>query len=549
MSFVAKLIIENKEIDLLSYRFGFSKKVNEQSRPIQLTSFKGLEMEIEATESIYFEEWMTSERAIEKIELQIFYPYLNGGSKIMTFYDCYLIGFQTTFSNSNEEPMINRLKITSAGVKTPNSELEYTTDWRKTFSITEQYQTPVYETPVNEIQGEETEKQLKEEIIDSWWSSDFEGENKINKASIGETTYFHIKTKNIPDNTELNFNLIDQGVNIIGNKEKITVNYKTNVKNNKVVINLDLDPAWDEVFANEPDVDNLSVKLSWETTLNDIKNPLLTKENDFLEIVKEGHGFTFIIFEEILPSGKITRKVGVPPIKNTSMFFDRIIHGTPSEYFGMEAKAPNSAATIAEHVANNKPSKFLSASTLKSGAPTIEGTLHYIDKNKFEKSGGKIYSTSEIITHLEKYKEGLFTESAKARIDKLINVVKNTEQEVLLEGHVAPDMIKSKGTIRLVKGLRVVAVVGIVLSAYELGKATNESIEEDSSKPIVAEMIRQAGGWGGAIVGAKIGASAGATLSLVSGPGAILCGAIGGLVFGTAGYFGADWIADHINEN
>ncbi|MCD9583233.1 type VI secretion system tube protein TssD [Tenacibaculum maritimum] len=158
MSFVTKLIIENKEIDLLSYRFGFSKKVNEQSRPIQLTSFKGLEMEIEATESIYFEEWMTSERAIEKIELQIFYPYLNGGSKIMTFYDCYLIDFQTTFSNSNEEPMINRLKITSAGVKTPNSELEYTTDWRKTFSITEQYQTPVYETPVNETQGEATER-------------------------------------------------------------------------------------------------------------------------------------------------------------------------------------------------------------------------------------------------------------------------------------------------------------------------------------------------------------------------------------------------------
>ncbi|MBE7653396.1 glycine zipper family protein [Tenacibaculum finnmarkense] len=279
------------------------------------------------------------------------------------------------------------------------------------------------------------------------------------------------------------------------------------------------------------------------------KKTLLTQESDFLEIIKKGYGFTFIVFEEILPSGKITRKVLIPEPTSTTQYIKQFIKATHHENYGMQPKASNSTTTIAEHVANNKPSKYLSASTLKDGAPTMKGTLHYIDKTKFEKSGGKIYSTNEIITHLEKYKEGLFTESAKARIDKLINVVKNKEGEILLEGHVTPDMIKSKGTIRLIKGLRVVAVVGIVLSVYELGKATNESIEEESAKPVVAEVIRQAGGWGGAAVGAKIGASAGAAIGLATGPGAIVCGVVGGLVFGTAGYFGADWIADHINEN
>jgi hypothetical protein len=35
----------------------------------------------------------------------------------------------------------------------------------------------------------------------------------------------------------------------------------------------------------------------------------------------------------------------------------------------------------------------------------------------------------------------------------------------------------------------------------------------------------------------------------VPGPGAILSGFFGALIFGTAGYFGADWIADHLDAN
>jgi hypothetical protein len=34
-----------------------------------------------------------------------------------------------------------------------------------------------------------------------------------------------------------------------------------------------------------------------------------------------------------------------------------------------------------------------------------------------------------------------------------------------------------------------------------------------------------------------------------TGPGAIITGLVGGIVFGAAGYFGADWVADHIDKN
>ena len=52
-----------------------------------------------------------------------------------------------------------------------------------------------------------------------------------------------------------------------------------------------------------------------------------------------------------------------------------------------------------------------------------------------------------------------------------------------------------------------------------------------------------------AAAGFKVGGVVGAALGIETGPGAILTGAIGGIVFGTAGYFGADWVADHIYAN
>jgi hypothetical protein len=35
----------------------------------------------------------------------------------------------------------------------------------------------------------------------------------------------------------------------------------------------------------------------------------------------------------------------------------------------------------------------------------------------------------------------------------------------------------------------------------------------------------------------------------MTGPGAVVTAGIGAVVGGTAGYFGFDWIADHVDEN
>ena len=108
-------------------------------------------------------------------------------------------------------------------------------------------------------------------------------------------------------------------------------------------------------------------------------------------------------------------------------------------------------------------------------------------------------------------------------------------------------------SLTIVKSLskvgRVVKVVGIALTAYDLEQATEKSVATASVKPVSAEVIRQAGGWGGFVAGAKIGTVAGAAVGIETGPGAFLTGLVGGIIFGAAGYYGADWVADYIDEN
>ncbi len=101
----------------------------------------------------------------------------------------------------------------------------------------------------------------------------------------------------------------------------------------------------------------------------------------------------------------------------------------------------------------------------------------------------------------------------------------------------------------LTRGLQFVQGVGIVISVHDLTHASVESYRQESVKPIGAESIRQIGGWGSAVAGMKLGTWIGGLFGIKAGPGAAITAGVGGLIGGVGGYFGADWIADHIHED
>jgi len=255
-----------------------------------------------------------------------------------------------------------------------------------------------------------------------------------------------------------------------------------------------------------------------------------------LDPLGNARAFLFVLADEILPSGKVVRKVALVP----TGFAQQAFIGNP-EVFGMAPPDPLSPISIGEHAAGANQSRFLSASSLPRGAPNMAGTPFWIDRAKAEAAGVTFHSTEEIVADLRRLEAA--DPTRKFRLDKVINAVTNVEKEVLLEGPVPATAIKSAGAMRLTQGLRVVQFVGMALTVVDMTRATNQSIKTHSAVPLAAETIRQTGSWSGALLGARIGGMAGAAVGVETGPGAIVTGAVGALIFGTAGYFGADWVA------
>jgi hypothetical protein len=241
----------------------------------------------------------------------------------------------------------------------------------------------------------------------------------------------------------------------------------------------------------------------------------------------------------------------------------------------------------------NNRSPFLSASSGPHGSPTnvlaeLRGEPLIVDAAKLKARGMTIHSPAEIIADLDRYAATTRDAATLERIKKLKWVIANVEYETLIKGNIPKDAISKPGDIhkahinsaeqimrdykvhgdkaRVQKELsdlskaygkaritgqafRVVGVVGVVLTVNDLAKAGVKSIEKGSVKPIVAEGIRQAGGWGAGWLGMRMGCAGGAALGVETGPGAILTCGIGAIFGGIGGYYGADWIADFIDKN
>ena len=222
------------------------------------------------------------------------------------------------------------------------------------------------------------------------------------------------------------------------------------------------------------------------------------------------------------------------------------------EKYGLWGKGPDSAATVAEHVMGKElVTSFASVSdNFPHGANRFEGKTVYIDIAAAKRSGARLISPREIRIALEDYERQF--PHLKKRVATIKNYSEVLDREHLIQPNprVPPSgVFTQRGlalTLGIVKYARVVQVVGIGFTAYDVGVAADQSFKTKSIRPIEKELVRQIGGWGGAIAGMKMGATAGALVGMETGPGTIITGLIGGIVFGAIGYFGGSAVADQI---
>lgn len=276
-----------------------------------------------------------------------------------------------------------------------------------------------------------------------------------------------------------------------------------------------------------------------EGSRHDVTGHLMPARAFFFAIVDEPGKDGFLVRKiYAAPDNLFLRDMGLSPLQQ--------LQELHPERYGLSPKNFEAGTSVAEHVMGNNMSSYVSTSELfPGGSPRFEGRSIVIDIAKAKRAGAKLVETGEILTALEQYKAE--NPHLAKRVSKIAGYVKDIDKEVLVQSPKVPaSAIFNERSLRTALGFtkyaRVVQIFGIVFTAYDLDVATEQSVQTKSIRPIRREAVKQMGGWGGATAGARIGAALGASIGVETGPGAIITGAIGGLLLGAVGYFGADWL-------
>ncbi len=133
MSVKAKILIDDYEINVLSFGFGFNQGTDTNNRPTKKSVFVGLQLEIETIRDLNLADWAFNSNQTKQLELHIYPVVMGGKTRKLYFYDCHLLQWDNHFSSTGNLPMSETLRISAAGMKDSNSTAEYSAYWRTTF--------------------------------------------------------------------------------------------------------------------------------------------------------------------------------------------------------------------------------------------------------------------------------------------------------------------------------------------------------------------------------------------------------------------------------
>jgi hypothetical protein len=199
--------------------------------------------------------------------------------------------------------------------------------------------------------------------------------------------------------------------------------------------------------------------------------------------------------------------------------------------------------SLVETVLNGSHEYGYPASTTLEGAPNINGDPLWIEVAKVEAEGGSIARNAEIVSAMRA--NGI----SEGRIAIYQANQVRGEGEAVIAGRIPAEAINTRSMMVINRLGQTAGVIGVGVSAWNLAQAADQSFKSDSGRPFGAQAVREAGGWGGARVGAKGGALIGTGLLSETGPGALIGTLVGGVAGGFGGYLGANVVANQIEKN
>jgi hypothetical protein len=114
MSLIAKMFVEDKEINILDFKFRFTRAVNEHGFPMGKPNGTVFEIIYETTSDQSFMSWAIATDMRKDVKIVV--SPVSGASKsrIIELYDVYCVHFKNNFNAQNGEPMTTLIHLTPA---------------------------------------------------------------------------------------------------------------------------------------------------------------------------------------------------------------------------------------------------------------------------------------------------------------------------------------------------------------------------------------------------------------------------------------------------
>ena len=114
MSLVAKLYVEDKEINILDFKFRFTRSVDEHGKPMGKPNGTIFEIIFETTSDQSFMSWAVATDMTKHVKIVVSPVTATSKSRIIELYDVHCVYFRNNFNAQNGEPMTTLIHLTPA---------------------------------------------------------------------------------------------------------------------------------------------------------------------------------------------------------------------------------------------------------------------------------------------------------------------------------------------------------------------------------------------------------------------------------------------------
>ncbi|GEQ86166.1 hypothetical protein ULMS_16740 [Patiriisocius marinistellae] len=113
MSFLAKIIIEDDEMNVLFCSYEFSQKVDHSGRAIEMVRSGLINVMIESTNNTNLTHWMLNPYEFKKGKIVFYKRDVMSSNKTLIFDDAVCVFYKETFDAENAVPMKTEIQISA----------------------------------------------------------------------------------------------------------------------------------------------------------------------------------------------------------------------------------------------------------------------------------------------------------------------------------------------------------------------------------------------------------------------------------------------------